>query len=354
MLRGRMRSIDSQSPGSTITSSAGQRNQSNSSRPNDSKRGSRAMPKQTSSLNSRVGLEVGAPGAAVELVFELGERVLVELLLAQLQHGLDGRHDAMAARLGQERRVIALRLVGVGAGQVDELRPPDLEQARPRQVLGRGDDLVRGLGVGQIAGLVDEDDPAGHGRVPFQSKAALRMRADHACEVRQGTNCHSRKRTELATAPSAMSTMKTDSRLQVRFFCCHGRSPPWFRTERLFKAQRVAAVVIIVAMPAEQAVAGFFVARNRPCIVLVDFETHRPAPSALALPSPPPPEEAARRRAGRHGGRRRWNKAGPSGSAADKAPARSRRACRTPRRRSARRSARRGNGGGFAATARRP
>ncbi len=35
MLRGRMRSIESHSPGSTITSSAGQRNQSNSSRPND-------------------------------------------------------------------------------------------------------------------------------------------------------------------------------------------------------------------------------------------------------------------------------------------------------------------------------
>ena len=55
MLRGRMRSIDSQVPGSTLTSSAGQRNQSNSSRPNCSKRSSRAMPKQTRSLNSPSG-----------------------------------------------------------------------------------------------------------------------------------------------------------------------------------------------------------------------------------------------------------------------------------------------------------
>ena len=48
------------------------------------------------------------------------------------------------------------------------------------------------------------------------------------------------------------------------------------RTEWFFKAQGVAAVVIIGAMPAEQAVAGFFVTRNCPGIVLVDFETHRP------------------------------------------------------------------------------
>ena len=142
-------------------------------------------------LELGVGLKVGTPGAAVELVLEFRQRVLVELLLAQLEHGFDGRHHAMAARLGEQRGVIALRLVGVGAGEIDELRPAHLEQARPRQVLGRGDDLVRGFGVGQIAGLVDEDDPAGHGRVPFQSKARaawsrtmLLNWADHAFEFR--------------------------------------------------------------------------------------------------------------------------------------------------------------------------
>src|SRR5258707_30456 len=55
MLRGRMRSMESQVPASTLTSSAGQRNQSNSMRANDSKRGSRVMPKQTRSLNSPSG-----------------------------------------------------------------------------------------------------------------------------------------------------------------------------------------------------------------------------------------------------------------------------------------------------------
>src|ERR1700730_3257976 len=38
MARGRMRSIDSRGPGSTVTSSAGQRDQSHKSRPNGSQR----------------------------------------------------------------------------------------------------------------------------------------------------------------------------------------------------------------------------------------------------------------------------------------------------------------------------
>ena len=176
MARGRMRSIDSRVPGSTITSSAGQRNQSNKSRPNGSKRGSRAMPKQTRSLNSPSGWNSARRAQRLKFVLEIGQRVLVELLLAQLQHGLDGGHHAMAARLGEQRGVVALGLVGVGAGEVDDFRPPHVEQARPRQILARGDDLVRGLGVGQVAALVDKDDPAGHRRVPFQSPALCKVR----------------------------------------------------------------------------------------------------------------------------------------------------------------------------------
>ena len=127
-------------------------------------------------LELAFGLEIGAPGAAVELFLEFRQRVLVELLLAQLQHGLDGRHHAVAARLGEQRGVVAFGLVGVGAGEVDDFRPPHVEQARSRQILARGDDLVRGLGVGQVAALVDKDDPAGHGRVPFQSPALCKVR----------------------------------------------------------------------------------------------------------------------------------------------------------------------------------
>ena len=54
-----------------------------------------------------------------------------------------------------------------------------------------------------------------------------------------------------------------------------------FQAKRLLEAQGVAMVVIIVAMPAEKPVARFFVARNRPGVVLVDFEAHRPPTSAL-------------------------------------------------------------------------
>lgn len=49
--------------------------------------------------------------------------------------------------------------------------------------------------------------------------------------------------------------------------------------ERLFEAERVTAIIIIVAMPTEQPVTRFFIARNGSAIVLVDFEPHRPPPA---------------------------------------------------------------------------
>jgi hypothetical protein len=82
----------------------------------------------------------------------------------------------MAARLGQQRGVIAFRLIGVGAREVDELGTAHFEQPRARQILTGGDHLVRRLGVRQIAGLVDEDDPAGHGRVPSGSRPRCEVR----------------------------------------------------------------------------------------------------------------------------------------------------------------------------------
>jgi len=87
----------------------------------------------------------------------------------------------------------------------------------------------------------------------------------------------------MATAPAAtstMSTIKTDSRARVRLFRCHGRPAPMFRMERLLEAQSRRMIVIIIAVPAEQPVAGFFIARNRPRVVLMDFESHRPALAA--------------------------------------------------------------------------
>src|SRR5262245_13187076 len=81
----------------------------------------------------------------------------------------------MAARFGEQRRIIALRLVGVGARKVDELGTPHVEQARTGEVVARRDDLVGGLGVGKILGLVNQNDPASHG-APFRVTAASRER----------------------------------------------------------------------------------------------------------------------------------------------------------------------------------
>ncbi len=75
--------------------------------------------------------------------------------------------------------------------------------------------------------------------------------------------------------------MKTDSRPRARFFCGNARSSSRLQTKQLLKTQRVGEVVIIGAMPAEEAVAGFFITRNCPCIVFVDFKPQGPPLSAL-------------------------------------------------------------------------
>src|SRR5215510_7756430 len=128
-------------------------------------------PETDQELELTLRLQVGAAGAAVELVLQLRERMLVELRLPQLQHGLDRRNYAVAARFGKQRRIVALRLVGIGAREVDELGPPHVEQAWTGEIIARRDDLVGGLGVGKILGLVDQNDPASHGE-PFRVTAA--------------------------------------------------------------------------------------------------------------------------------------------------------------------------------------
>ena len=78
-----------------------------------------------------------------------------------------------------------------------------------------------------------------------------------------------------------MSTIKADSRAGVRRVQLNRRNPVRFLVEALFEAQRVAVVVIIVVVPAEKAVARLLIARDRAGIVLVNFQSHRPATSAL-------------------------------------------------------------------------
>ena len=106
---------------------------------------------------------VGAARGEIERLLQVGQGVFVELVLAQFEHRLDGRNDAVPARLGQQRGVIALGLVIVGARQVDDLgAPAGREEFRPRQIVAGGDDLVRRIGVGKVAQMIDEYDPPVH------------------------------------------------------------------------------------------------------------------------------------------------------------------------------------------------
>src|ERR1700677_4950650 len=72
--------------------------------------------------------------------------------------------------------------------------------------------------------------------------------------------------------------MKSDSRAGVRFFNRTSWTPPVFHRQRLLKAQRRRVIVIIVGLPAEQAVARLLVASDCPRVVLVDFQPDRSAP----------------------------------------------------------------------------
>ena len=154
----------------------------------------------------------GAMGGGGERLLQVGQRLLVELAFAQLEHGLDVRDDAVAARLGEQRRVIAVRLVVVGARQVDDLgAPAGREQLRPREIVAGGDDLVRRLGVGKIARMVDENHPAVHG-VP--EEAASRRNAGSRCE-----SDHTAGR-----LPSRAKRRRPSRR--PRFKSCAGRTSP--------------------------------------------------------------------------------------------------------------------------------
>jgi hypothetical protein len=133
-------------------------------------------PEADQDLQLALGLEVGAAGTAVELVLQFRQRVLIELRLAQLQHGLDRRDNPVPTRFRQQRGVIALRLIGIRPSQIDKLRPTDVEQARTREIFARRDHLVGGICVREVFGLVDQNDPAGHAG-PFRMTMAALSRS---------------------------------------------------------------------------------------------------------------------------------------------------------------------------------
>ena len=128
----------------------------------------------------RVRLE--RPGGQRLLQFR--QRLLVELELAQIEHRLDRRDHPVAARLGEQGGVIALGLVVVGAGKIDDLRPSEPgEQFRPRQIVARRDHLVGRVGVGKVARLIDKNDPPGHGA----RRSGRAVGRNDVCMMRGGT-----------------------------------------------------------------------------------------------------------------------------------------------------------------------
>ena len=124
-------------------------------------------------------------------LLQFRQRLLVEFELAQIEHRLDGRDHPMPARFGKQGGVIALGLVVVGARQIDDLRPPKPgEQFRARQIVAGGDDFVRRVGVGKVARLIDQNDPAVHdarrsGRADSRDSVCM-MTGGSVPEVRRG------------------------------------------------------------------------------------------------------------------------------------------------------------------------
>src|SRR5262249_16522093 len=127
-------------------------------------------------LELALGLEVGPARTAVQFVLELRPRMLLELRLAQPQYRLDRADRPVAPRCGEQRGVVSLRLIGIAGRQIDEFRPSHVEQARTGEMLARRDHLVGGLSVGQVFGLVDQNDPAGH-EGPFRMTMAALSRS---------------------------------------------------------------------------------------------------------------------------------------------------------------------------------
>src|ERR1700722_14816707 len=98
----------------------------------------------------------------------------------------------MTARFGKQRAVIALGLVVVRAGQIDDLRSSEAcEQLRPREIVVRRDDFVRRVGVGKIARLVDQDHPTVHDPRPLghadSRDSVCMMTSGSVPEVRRGS-----------------------------------------------------------------------------------------------------------------------------------------------------------------------
>src|SRR5690606_39582954 len=111
----------------------------------------------------------------VEQALEVEERIGVQEPPDELQHAVGRGQDAVAARLGKERAVIALALIVVASRDIDDVRPLRREKLRAGEIVAGGDHLVRRLLVGEVPGVLDENHPSAHGlRSPELMMAAAR------------------------------------------------------------------------------------------------------------------------------------------------------------------------------------
>ena len=78
----------------------------------------------------RHGLVGGGGKGLGQRIIEFRQRLGIKLAGAEIDHGLDRGDDPVAARLGEQRAVVAAALVVERARQVDDLGPAAAEQAR--------------------------------------------------------------------------------------------------------------------------------------------------------------------------------------------------------------------------------
>ena len=122
---------------------------------------------QTDQEPERSGRRVGQPAdGAIERVLQLGQGIDVGGAAGELEHGRDGGHHLVPARLGQQRAIVAQGLVAVGAREVEDLGHRAPRRARLHDVvLGRHGGIARD-GRRQVGQAVDHDHPAAHGPSP--------------------------------------------------------------------------------------------------------------------------------------------------------------------------------------------
>ena len=109
----------------------------------------------------------------VEEFLEDGDRVLVHVAVVEVEHGLDGGDDAVAAGFAEQRGVISVGLVVVAAGEVDDLRAGAGEQLGLQDIVARRHHAEWRAEGGEVPQVVGDQDPViVHGESRFSKRRA--------------------------------------------------------------------------------------------------------------------------------------------------------------------------------------